>query len=277
MAGSSNRPTDVKEMEFSAGESVAFDLDAFEDNVRAHGPRFIHYRAIPDPIGLISKDDSRRPDYTPNANVSNGYYYIKAGLFHALISGNTREVKATTGGVVDPSIAQLTPSCFYECELNGDSDRVYIAPLDRLYLDDDNILVTHTDLQETSLQGVDTLKFPVVKVQDLVDAEGSTYGYQDFDVLDGKICWKQGRKRPGYNIEAGRGMVYSIRFLYKPYWYIHRMVHEIRVVQQAQTDGSLTMLQAPQSAIVAREFVHRDQIADMRQKPTDRTAEQPAQ
>ena len=270
------RPTDAKEMEFPAGESVAFDVDAYDDNIRAHGPTFIHYRAMPNPIGLVSKDSARRPDATPNENVSNGYYYIKAGTFHALISGNTKEVKATTGGVIDPSIAQITPCRFYESDFNCKPKRVYLAPIDRLYLTNSSILVTHSYLQEASISGVDSLKFPVVEVLDLVDSNGQDYTEADYDVKNGQIVWKDGRPRPGWNMEAGKGQVYSIRYLYQPYWYIHRIIHEIRVVQTINDEGESDMIQAPQSAIVAREFVHQDQIGEMGKKPTDRTVEAPA-
>ena len=224
----------------------------------------------------MSKDSARRPDATPNENVSNGYYYIKAGTFHALISGNTKEVKATTGGVIDPSIAQITPCRFYESDFNCKPKRVYLAPIDRLYLTNSSILVTHSDLQEASISGVDSLKFPVVEVLDLVDSNGQDYTEADYDVKNGQIVWKDGRPRPGWNMEAGKGQVYSIRYLYQPYWYIHRIIHEIRVVQTINDEGESDMIQAPQSAIVAREFVHQDQIGEMGKKPTDRTVEAPA-
>lgn len=91
----------------------AFDVQAFLDLIKAHGVRFVHYRAMRNPVGLIDKYDSRRPNADAKATI-NGMWYTKGGVVTALCLGNTKETKASDAGMVDASTAQFTPLSFYE-------------------------------------------------------------------------------------------------------------------------------------------------------------------
>jgi hypothetical protein len=250
--------------------TVAFDLDAFEDNIKAHGARFVHYRAMRDPVGMISKYDARRPN--PNSPLSvNGMIYTKAGIVTALLIGNTKETKASDGGIVDASTAQFTPLITYE----DTQEQVFLAPYDRLFLEEEAVLVSRHELLEHSLTGSDKPKFPAIKILDCIDANGKRYHQNsDFSISNnGLIIW--GDRLPGQNVEDGSGVVFSIRYVYRPHWYVSRLIHEIRIVQQENhITGEKIMRQAPQSALIQREFVFESEAADTNtrssaESPTD--------
>jgi hypothetical protein len=249
----------VQSIQFPIATSVSFDLQAFLDGISAHGIRFIHYRAMVNPIGLIEKYDSRRPN-PGGPSVINGMYYTKAGTVTALCIGNTKETKASDNGIVDSSTAQFTPLTEYE-DTNG---RVFLAPYDRLYLEEESVLVSRHELVEASPTGTDRPKFPAVKILDCVDSSGIVYHQcQDFDVdIQGCIIWK-GTKRPGQEVNTGKGVVYGIRYVYRPYWYVFRLIHEIRMIQQEDPiTGIRSVVQAPQSALVQREYFFESEAAD---------------
>jgi hypothetical protein len=260
----------ITQIQFPIATSVAFDLQAFLDAIIAHGLRFVHYRALRNPVGLIDRDDTRRPNPdTPLAN--NGMIYIKAGVVTALCISNTKEVKASDGGVVDSSTAQFTPLSHYEC--NG--KQVFLAPFDKLYLEEESVLVSRQELIESSVTGVDRPKFPAVEILDCVDANGISYTQNiDFELdKNSLIHWLD--KRPGQNIDSGKGIIYSIRYVYRPHWYVRRLIHEIRMIQQENVyTGEKTTVQAPQSAIIDREYYFESEASDSNtrasvEKPAD--------
>lgn len=238
--------------------STAFDVEAFDEAIRAHGVRFIHYRGMRNPVGLIDRYDSRRPD-PDHSGSSNGLIYTRAGCVTALFVGNSKEVKAQEQGLIDAGTAQLTTPRFYD----DTGEPIYLHPMDRLYLEEESILVTHQQLVDAHASGNDRLKFPVAKALDVIDALGIRYHEgTDFKVADGKIQWC-GPNRPGINPENGKGRVYAIRYLYKPYWYIDRMLHEIRVVQfENPMTGARGTVRMPQSAIVQREYIYEVEDKD---------------
>jgi hypothetical protein len=254
-------PIEVQQMEFPRGESVSFDVQAFDDAVAAHGPTFVHWQAMPDPIGLQGKFDSRRPDGVNNTNSFNGWYYVKMGELQAVLSGSTKEAKASAGGIVDAGIAQITPSTRYLCSSIEIPRRVYLSPFDRFYLKDESIVVPRGELVEASITGIDKTAFPCEQVLAIVDADGIEYGPQDYTIVSGMIKWNS--HRPSYNVEVGKGKVYSVKYLLKPFFYVHRLVHELRLMQIIDPGtGERKVVQANQSAIVQREYLFQNKVVD---------------
>ena len=271
-------PVETQVMEFPRGESVSFDAQAFDDAVAAHGPVFVHWQAMPDPIGLQSKFDSRRPDGVNNTNAFNGWYYVKVGELQAILSGSTKEAKASTGGIVDSGIAQLTPSTRYLCKPTDNPRRVYLTPNDRFYLKDESIVVPRGELIEASIGGIDKTAFPCEEVLAIVDADGTQYHPQDYTVINGMIQWNDGRPRPSYNVEAGRGKVYSVKYLLKPFFSVHRLIHELRLMQVIDPGtGERRMIQANQSAIVQREYLFQNKVVDASAQDTTGAIPQPTE
>ena len=261
----------VQQLQFRAG-SVAFDPVALDSAVKAHGIRFIHYSCAWNPVGLIDKNDSRRPDVEGDFDSINGMVYVKVGHFRALLLGNTKETRAMEGGLLNSARAQLTPQRFYESENHQEQERVYLSPFDRLYLDNPSILVIRHELATAHETGVDRLNFPVAKVQFIIDSNGIHYSPDDYQIEEGCIRWVG--KRPGVNPNTGKGVVYSIKYLYQPHWYVDRMLHELRTAQQDGLNGKSTIL-LPQSCIVNREFVYLSKQKNP-DKPDQQSIEAPA-
>jgi hypothetical protein len=259
----------IAQMQFKPGVSVAFDADAFDDAIRAHGVEFVHYRGMRNPAGMVEKFDSRRPG-EDHVGASNGLVYTRAGHFIALLTSNSKDLRAAADGQMDDARAQMTPTRFYEPAEAGEPscecqpELIYLSPMDRLYLRDETVMVISQQLVEAHRTGLDRLRFPAIKVQDLMDADGHRYQQGvDFLVEDGNIRWT-GANRPGLDDATGewRGKVYGIRYLYRPFWYVERMVHEIRVAQGTNGSGERITQSMPQSVFVVREHVFRNEKQD---------------
>lgn len=240
--------------------SSAFDIDAFDEAIAAHGAKFVHYRAVDNPVGMVDRFDSRRPD-DDHAGASNGQIYIEAGHFSALFTGNSKEAKSQEGSLLDAATAQLTPTRNY-C---GSEEAVSLMPLDRLYLQECSIVVPAKQFVEAHDSGRDRLRFPATRVVACVDARNTRYiEGRDFTLVDGSIVWGSGA-RPGTNPENGRGTIYSVRYMYRPYWYIHRLLHEIRVSQvENMLTGNRETARMQQSCMVQREYIFENEQKDDR-------------
>lgn len=242
--------------------SVAFDVEAFDEAVTAHGVIFEHWRSMRSPLGMIDKFDSRRPDenhgVTGGEADSNGQVFTKAGCVSALFTGNSKDLKSYDGGVLNSGVAQITPARFYKS-----GTPVYMAPLDRLFIEDCSVLVVHQQLVAAHATGHDRLNFPAVEVQDLVDASGIRYNQgADFDILDGQIVWS-GAKRPGTNADTETGRVYAVRYLMRPFWIVDTLMHEVRIAQVENAfTGERKTARMPISARVVREYVFMSEKAD---------------
>jgi len=229
------------------------DPHAFDDFIKAQGIEFVHWKAMRCPIGIIDKDEFRRPEgHEGHENCSNGFMYTNAGTVIGYMSGNNKLAELVDIGLLYGDSAQLNIPRTYE----GTEDFIYIAPFDRLYLKDESIVVPTWHLVEHNPSGYDRLKFPVVEVQDIVDNRGVRYSRQDFSIKDGMIHW-DGKDNPGIDPDYNRGRVYAIRYLYRPYFYVKYLLHEIRVarVKDHYSDAPDHLERFPQSMIIQREYV----------------------
>jgi len=237
---------------------VSFDIEAFDDAIRSHGVLFTHWRAMRCPVGLVDPYDPRRP-HDDHSGCSNGYLYTTAGNVTALFVGNSMETTiAPEAGVLDAASAQITIPRFYD----GSSTPVHVAPFDRLYLSNPEILVPNWQTFRHSGTARDKLSFPAEEVQDLVDSFGRRYQQGvDFEVRGGVIHW--GANTPGMDATSGKGLVCSVRYNYRPYWYIKRLLHEIRVTQaDDQKTGRRVLTRMPQAALLQREYVFEKEAND---------------
>ena len=71
------------------GDQVTFDLDAFDDFVRAQGVKLVHYRAQRCPVGMVALGDSRRP-HPHHEGCFNGFVYTKVGCVTASFTSNNK-------------------------------------------------------------------------------------------------------------------------------------------------------------------------------------------
>lgn len=233
------------------------DLSKNDDLIKGRGVEFVHWVAIPSPIGLKDRGDYRRSDQYDTIT-SNGMIYKKAGCFIAAVVSNSKSKRPIEGGVFDYSTARMLVPRFYE-----DGEEINLAPGDRVFVKDLEVLVSNYQRMQYNPTGFDRAQFPVKSVQHLIDSTGKEYkcGYH-FKVKDGHISWVDGRANPGIDPETGKGRVYSIRYKYNAHWYITQIPNEVRVIQG--TEGNKRFPQRmPYSAVIQREYVYYNQNNDV--------------
>lgn len=239
---------------------VAFDIEAFNEAIRSQGVRLVHYRAQRCPVGMTNLDDNRRP-HPHHEGCFNGFIYTKTGCITGLITGNNKKKSLEDVGFVDFSTVQCTfPQTYDDSE-----DKIVVAPFDRFFLDEQSTKVVQWELFQHHETGIDRLKYPVDCVEgEIIDARGERFvNKEDFVVTpDGLIKWTG--RRPAQELDVGpglgngfgtdRGAVCSIRYEYRPYWYVGTIPHELRVVQ-VQDGWERRAVRGPQMCILHREFV----------------------
>lgn len=237
-------------------------LDAFVDG---QGVPFIHYRVMPCPIGKDDPYDSRKGH--DHVGCSNGFIYEKVGELTCTFTGISKDIKNLDVGFVTGSSAQLTLPLFYT---DDPRRKVSMTYMDRLYLNVEIGTVVNTQLYEHNISGKDRLKYPAVEVEALIDSHGNHYNQgEHFDLKDGQVVWR-GAAQPGMNPETRKGEVCSIRYKYIPFWYVDRLIHEIRIVRNGPD-----VVRAPMSVLVQREYFFENEQNDRAAKDSARKAVAP--
>ena len=246
----------------------SFNPPDFDDKLRNHGVRLIHYRALRCPVGMVDRDSERRP-HPDHSGCSNGHIYSKSGIVTGLFTSNSNRMQQMDAGMMDGGTAQVTlPPHYDDCDAE-----VQVAPYDRLYLDEEAITVPHHQLKEAHITGRDRLSRPAVKITDLIDSNGKVYGPDDFSLVDGQIVWANGG--PGYDVEKKMGVIYSVRYTYRPYFYVDRMIHQIRIAQVNVGRGR-AVVRMPQSMSVIREYVFEAESNDRKAPNPDSPRQVPS-
>lgn len=259
-----------RDMEFV---QESFDLDRLDNFVTGLGVEFTHYKAMPSPIGKNDRGDYRRSDGVDTIS-SNGMLYKCAGKFTATMTDNTLDKKrGQAGGTLDDSESRLVMPRFYNIDgTSGISDnangvaegpRIYLAPGDRIYVADPLVDVCVSNYHEMDYEpGIDNVPmFPIVTVEmPIVDSRNIEYCQgTDFQITSvGNIQWLAGGKNPGIDPNTGKGRVYSVRYLYKSYWYITKLPKEVRITN-VTTNGQRAPERAAYHAIAVREFIFHNQ------------------
>lgn len=239
---------------------VHFGPSDFDDLITGHGVPFVHWRAMRCPVGLKGKHDARRTDEC-HMGCSNGFIYTKAGDLLCAPSGNNAKMAQYDPGLLTGASISITPPRYYADPEGSPQRLVQLLQFDRLFLNDEAITVPTWETFEAHQTGVDRLRFPVVEVVDLMDNQGKRYILGDFSVSDGKIAW--GQNRPGEDPDTGKGRVCSVRYTYRPYWYVSQLVHEVRVATvDDPLTGQLVTARMPQSAILQREYLFEKEDRD---------------
>jgi hypothetical protein len=258
MAGGGRKHFDTHTIEIPSG-AVSFDPEGFNEFLNLHGVRLVHYKALRCPVGMTDIDDNRRP-HDDHSGCSNGFIYYKAGVVTAGMQGNGNQQLPNDLGLIENSYITATIPQYYD----QSEETIDIAPFDRFYLDENEpagkILVPTWHLQTAHGSGIDKLYYPAVEVEKLVDMNNESYKCgADFTIENGQIKWDS--RRPGYQLDVGRGAIYSIRYKYRPYWYCTRLLHEIRVAQVETLEGRV-LARMPQQILLAREYTYTNESAD---------------
>lgn len=246
----------------SAYIQESFDLDRLEDFVVGLGVEFFHYKMMPSPIGKKDRGDYRRSDGVDTVT-SNGNIYTNAGRFTATMTDNTKQRSRSSGSVLDPSESKLVMPRFYNDKGIADGNRIYLSPGDRIYVSDPTVDVLVSNPQEMDYIA-DRDNVPMFAISEmevpLVDSRGLEY-LEDVDYIitnAGNIRWLDGGRNPGIDPDTGRGRVYSVRYLYKAYWYITVILKEVRVTNVTE-NGVRAPARMPYHAIAQREYIYHNQ------------------
>ncbi len=250
---------------------IQMDLEAFDNVVGSQGVRFVHFKSMACPVGLVDLFDGRRP-HDDHSGCSNGFIYIEAGKILALSTGVGNNPQQLDIGLLDGSTSQITVQRRYL-----ESDKlVSLLPYDRLFLDEESITVGTWERFEAHQTGLDKLRFPATEIEMVMDSDGVVYSPGDYRIEGGKLRWA-GSRRPKFNLEAEKGQICSVRYQYRPYWYVSRLMHEIRVSAATAADGGLFMDRANQAALIQREHVFESAGGDDSMVASDpRQPRQPA-
>jgi hypothetical protein len=264
----------------------SFDLNRLDAFSKGLGTTFYHWKATPSPIGLNNRGDYRRNE--TDVITSNGYVYHLAGKFTAVLTGNQKDQRRPAeGALIDASQGNLVMPRFYDpyqspaigdcsCVETPAGKRIYITPGDRLYCDptvDD--LVVNKELMTFSYDSINVPMFPI-RVMDgpVIDSRGLEYKQGiDFNIDNfGNIVWIDGRG-PGIDPDTGAGRTYSIRYLYRAFYYVTSLLREVRITNV--TEGNERRAERmPYFIQVTREYIyHSINNSNELNKPTNPAVE----
>ncbi len=258
---SNYKAQNLSTMDFPPAQGVSMDIEAFDELIRSQGVEMVHMKAQKCPIGMIDQYDIRILHDHPNC--SNGFLYNRAGNLRALFTSNNKQMQQQDVGLLDHSSASVTVPSSYDICNNSQPKTIKVVPFDRFYLADQKVTVIHWQLFNSSGNGYEKLSFPVECVEYLVDSDGKEYKENvDFDLVDGKIHWLT-QNRPSYVPDLNKGQVCSIRYEYRPYYYVSRMIHEVRLTQHEHpVTGERVTVLMPQAFVLVREYVFEKENFD---------------
>jgi len=236
----------------------SFDLQRQDVFVTSLGVDFTHWRAMPSPIGQKDRGDYRRSDGVDTIT-SNGMIYTCAGKFTGTITDNTRKGGRSDGGLLDPSESRLVLPRFYNLTGQADGPRIYLAPGDRVYISDPDADVKVSNYHKMDYEdGVDNVPmFPICQLEaPIVDSRNTEYiqGVDFALTSDGNIRWISGGKNPGIDPDTGKGRIYTIRYLYKAYWYVTAIPKEVRITNVTE-GGVRAPSRMPYYCVIVREYI----------------------
>jgi hypothetical protein len=241
----------------------SFDLKRLDVFSTSLGVEYIHYKAMPSPIGKSDRGDYRRSDGVDTIT-SNGLIYKCAGKFTATMTDNSHDAQRGESGILDFSEARLVLPRFYNKDASvATGERIYLAPGDRIYVHDQQTDVKVSNPQQmTYLPYADNVPlFPIVKLElPIIDSRNFEYK-EDIDYCitkEGNIRWLATGSNPGIDPATGNGRVYSVRYLYHAYWYILSLPKEVRITN-VTTSGVRSPERMPYHAIVVREYIYHNQ------------------
>lgn len=232
---------------------ISLDVAEFDNFIRSQGIRVVHYRAIPDPHGMLSRGDPYSANSTTSS--SDGFIFSQGGTCQALFTSNNKIYNMQVEGYASASSAFMVFPRTYES-----GGEIAIHPFDRFYLADVELKVVAIQYVESSSTGIDRLQYPAICVDDLIDAHGVTYkAGTDFEITpEGNIKWIT-QKRPGWNPTVNKGTVYAIRYRYVPWFVANQLVHEIRLSQVSDPiNFERSVARMPYAVHVLRENVFKD-------------------
>jgi len=245
--------------------SVHMDEVALRERIGSHGVKLEHWQCYRCPVGMTVMGDNRSP-HMQHTECENGFIYEKIGEIYAILTNNSKSKTMTDVGYYDQSATYATFQTHYEQEC---SQPFLITPLDRFYLAEDDLLegsnleIPVWQYFQHSETGIDRLKYPIKRVLALRDNNNVVYKQNvHFVVKNGVIEWiTNARPVPSLGVGPGmsgfgsdRGAVCAVRYTIRPYFYVHQILHDLRLAKVDSMDG-LKTARLPQQAVLFREYI----------------------
>lgn len=208
--------------------NVNFDVQGFDDRIIANGVKLKHFKAVPCP-GSDTESGSVRSTHEEHG-CFNGFHYKLAGCFLGVIQNNPINKIVRPEGLIDTSINYILLPRFYE----NSTEQMHFATWDKIEVancSEPSMWVPYWQKMQASQTGIDRPRFPIEKIEYIIDAAGIEYQENaDFKIVGGNIHWINPTHQPGFDLMTGQGMPYSARYLYKPSMYVNRCIHQIRIL-----------------------------------------------
>lgn len=234
-------------------DPLHFDPVAFDAMLRGNGVVMEHHRAIRCPLGVTDRFDARA--HGEHSTCSNGFIYRYVGDVTVAFTSNSTSSRLDSIGVMDGSTVQVTVPRTYD----GSTDEFAVQIYDRMFLKELAAVSVNTQLMETHITGVDRLQYKAVKIEHVIDANGVEYGDNDFTVENGNIVWT-GDHRPPFDPKIQRGTTYAVRYRYTPFWYVDRLLHEVRVARVMNfAEGRYDLERMPHALLLKREYLFENE------------------
>jgi hypothetical protein len=251
---------DSYQIEMPTQDVVQMDVGYVDNVIQGQGVSFLHYRAIPCPVGLGDPGDIRHT-HSDHTNCSNGFIYELAGEVVCFFSGNGKSFQWQDIGMVSDASVQVTVPRYY---IDRPGEEALLSPFDRLYLKEASALVVTFQKFEHNQSGMDRLHYPIVEVESIIDSNGVKYTSSDFVLESGQIKWT-GYNRPAMDPKTNRGQVCAVRYRYVPFWYVSRILHEIRMVQAREPgETAASTKRMPYAVVLQREYLFENEKNDPR-------------
>lgn len=280
---SDRKPSDVKNvlMDFeSPWDSVIPNSDATNHFISGLGIVFNHYVAIPNVIYESNLGDLRRifPEELPATSpdkrfdyIENGFLYKYAGQVWGIFQGNNKQFREIPSGLYTQSGAFITFNRYYR----NTNKYASFAEYDKLIpcVSGHQFFSVNWEKTQVSLSGTNRLQFLATEIEYVVDSAGRIYDQDvDYKLVKGDLCWisRPGADRPGIDPLTGRGRVISVRYKYKPTYYVKSLAHDIRMHASfdsqgepsyplsVQPNGDVTYKPGPSSVNIVADFVFLD-------------------
>lgn len=252
------------------GDNIAFDVERLEQFIRSHGVTCEVYSAMYCPIEVTDANANRIHNH---GNCQNGFLYRYEGKTTVSFTGNVTAPDMTESGVQDNSMVMATFPLYYD---DCPDKAVVLGQFYRIYISDCPTAVVNSEKIEHHASGTDKPSYPIEKMLRLADNHGKEYHEgADYDIVDGLIKWKP-NKSPGIDVDLNRGNIISMLYTYKPFYYVSRLPHEIRVSRRDNPmTGEAEVLRMQTQVALQREWMFDQAVRDNDGKGTARTAAAP--
>lgn len=272
------RPTVTLRQQYPRGEAHAMDVQAFEEAIQTQGVLMTHQRAMGCPYGMTDVDDHVRRVHPQHEGCSSGFVYKEIGKVWALFTGNTGDSQTLDVGGFDGSNVNATLDRYYADEHSPRSRELFVSPFDRFFVADEAILWPNWERVQHQPNGIDRIRWPASRVEHCIDSRLEEYKLGiHFDVKGNKLSWRM-NEGPGIDPDTGMGRVYTIWYLYRPYWYVRSLSHANRIVQtENEATGERYIARMPIGVSLVRERIFEDQQNEaVGDKPNERAEFGPA-